>query len=50
MGFPGHEDIFTPKEVLPEVLTVGVSKVTLLPQPSQDGPALPLQADQSAVL
>lgn len=35
---------------LPEVLTVGVFEVTLLPQPRQDGPTLPLQADQSAVL
>lgn len=35
---------------LPKVLAVGVFKVTLLPQPSQDGPAFPLQPDQSAVL
>lgn len=35
---------------LPEVLTVGVFEVTLFPQPGQDGPTLPLQTDQSAVL
>lgn len=35
---------------IPKVLTVRVFQVTLLPQPSQDGPALPLQADQSTVL
>lgn len=35
---------------LPEVLAVGVFEVTLLPQPRQDGPSLPLQADQSTVL
>lgn len=35
---------------LPEVLTVRVFEVTLLPQPCQNRPTLPLQFDQSAVL
>lgn len=38
------------RAVLPELLTVGVFEVTLLPQSCQDGPAFPLQPDQSAVL
>lgn len=35
---------------LPEVLTVGIFQVTLLPESGQNGSALPLQLDQSTVL